>query len=101
MARREHSSEDLAQDLNVWIEDTARKLAGAMFEGAAAPGAATLTRDEQLDYYHGLLYLPDGAPNVPGRQQFMGSLGPAEQTTVTDALLRRHGDRHKEMSRYG
>lgn len=101
MARREHSYEQMAQDLNDWIEATAQKLAGGMFEGDAAPGAATLTRDEQLDYYEGLLFTPEGGPNIPGRQRFVGSLGPAEQKKVTDALLRRHGDRQKEMTRYG
>jgi hypothetical protein len=96
MTRREHSSEELAQDLNEWIEAAARRTAGALMEGDASPGAATLTRDEQLDYYHGLLYTPDGQPNIAGRRQFLGRLGPAEQKNVTDALLRRHRDRLEE-----
>lgn len=96
MARRDHSSEELAEQINEWIESSARTIAEAMHEGDASPGAATLTRDEQLDYYHGQLFRPDGSPNVEGRLRFTQALGPAERKTVTDALLRRHRDRLEE-----
>lgn len=101
MPRREHSSEDLAQDLSEWVERTAQQLASAMYEGDAAPGSAVLTKAEQLDYYHGMLYLPDGSPNIPGRQVFVTSIGPLEQKNVTEALLRRRADRRKEEASFG
>lgn len=96
MPRKDHSYEDISHDLALWIEATAQRVAGAMMEGDAAPGGAVLTKDEQLDFYHGQLYTPDGQPNVPGRQAFLARLGPAEQQKVTDALLRRHRDRLEE-----
>jgi hypothetical protein len=95
MARKEHSSELLAQQVFEWIESSAKKLAGAMYEGDAAPGAAVLTKDEQLSYYERLLYTPEGLPNPEGRMQFQSLIGPAERTLVVNALIKRKQERLK------
>lgn len=63
----EHSYDQIALDLAAYIEDSIRFLTEAMKEDGHAPFEAEVTDQERYDYFHDLLWNPDGTPNTDGR----------------------------------
>jgi hypothetical protein len=81
--------DDVANDLALWIDDTANKIALAFAPGRA-PFAADLTEDQKLDYYTRALFNPDGSPNVSGRNREVARLGVEGFGQVYKAVVAAH-----------
>ncbi|HYW88832.1 MAG TPA: hypothetical protein VFB50_13745 [Chloroflexota bacterium] len=80
--------DSVANDLAVWIDQTATRIAAAMAPQGTAPFAASLSETQKLEYYRDALFSPDGTPNLQGRQQQMQRLGPEGFTQVYKAVLK-------------
>jgi len=81
--------DDVANDLALWIDDTASKIALAFAPGRA-PFAANLTEEAKLDYYTRALFNPDGSPNVAGRNREVTRLGVEGFGAVYKAVVAAH-----------
>lgn len=81
--------DDVANDLAIWIDETANKIALALAP-RQAPFAATLTEDQKLAVYRRLLFNDDGSPNEAGRAKEQARLGPEGLAQVYKAVLRRY-----------
>jgi len=81
--------EDVANDLALWIDQTATEVALAFAPGRA-PFAANLTEQQKLEFYSRQLFFPDGSPNVQGRAQQVQRLGPEQFAQVYQAVVRAH-----------
>jgi hypothetical protein len=73
-ARGQSMLDDVANDLALWIDQTATEVALA-FSPARAPFSAQITEAQKLEFYKNQLFLPDGSPNQQGRQQEIARLG--------------------------
>jgi hypothetical protein len=73
-ARGQSMLDDVANDLALWIDQTATEVALA-FSPARAPFSAQITEEQKLSFYKNQLFLPDGSPNQQGRQQEIARLG--------------------------
>ena len=82
----------VANDLAVWIDQTATRIAAAMAPQGVAPFAAQITDEQKLEYYKAQLFNPDGSPNVQGRAEEMQRLGPEGFTLVYKAVLKAYPD---------
>jgi len=80
--------DEVADDLAVWIDDTANTLAMGMSLGGAAPFAANISEPEKLAYYRSRLFNPDGTPNMDGRNAEMQRMGPEQFTQVFKAVIK-------------
>lgn len=80
--------DDVANDLSVWIDQTADDVARAFAPGRA-PFSANLSEDQKLLYYREQLFNPDGSPNVPGRTAQIQRLGAQGFAQVYKAVLAR------------
>lgn len=78
----------VANDLAVWLDQTATKIAAAMAPQGTAPFSAQLSETQKLDYYKNQLFNPDGTPNVQGRAQQIDRLGPLGFTQVYKAVIK-------------
>ena len=87
--QRQSMLEEVASDLALWIDQTATEVALAFAPGRA-PFAANLTESQKLDFYSRQLFMPDGSPNVPGREQQVQRLGVEQFSQVYEAVLRAH-----------
>ncbi len=81
--------DDVANDLAIWIDDTANKVALALAP-RQAPFAAPLTEQQKLEVYRSLLFNPDGSPNEAGRAKELARLGPEGFGQVYKAVVRAH-----------
>lgn len=86
---QKHTLDQLADELEQYIEESAQQLAGAMIEGKVAPFAANVSRAEQLAYWESMFFLPDGSRNEAGRAAVMERYGPDQFERVAKALTRR------------
>ena len=78
--------DDVADDLSVWIDQTAEDVARAFAPGRA-PFSADLTEEQKLNYYRAQLFNPDGSPNVNGRTAQIQRLGAQGFAQVYKAVL--------------
>ena len=74
MARGQSMLDDVANDLALWIDQTATEVALA-FAPARAPFSAQITEEQKLAFYKSQLFNADGSPNQAGRQQEIARLG--------------------------
>ena len=74
MARGQSMLDDVANDLSLWIDQTANQVALA-FSPARAPFSAQITEQQKLEFYKSQLFNPDGSPNQAGRQTQIARLG--------------------------
>jgi hypothetical protein len=81
--------EEVANDLALWVDQTATEVALGFAPGRA-PFAANLTEQQKLDYYSRALFNPDGSPNQQGRQREVARLGVEQFASVYEAVLRAH-----------
>jgi hypothetical protein len=81
--------EDVANDLALWIDETASKVALA-FAPARAPFSAQVTEAQKLEYYTRRLFNADGTPNQQGRAQEVARLGAEGFSQVYQAVVRAH-----------
>jgi hypothetical protein len=87
--RRTTMLDDVANDLALWIDDTANKVALAFAPGRA-PFSADLTEQQKLEYYTRALFNPDGSPNQQGRQREVERLGVERFAQVYKAVIQAH-----------
>jgi len=76
----------VADDLSVWIDNTADEIARAFAPGRA-PFAAPITEAQKLEYYKDRLFNPDGTPNADGRQAEIQRLGTHGFAQVYKAVI--------------
>jgi hypothetical protein len=88
-AQRNTMLDDVANDLALWIDDSANKIALAFAPGRA-PFAADLTEEQKLDYYTRALFNPDGSPNQQGRNREVTRLGVEGFGAVYKAVIAAH-----------
>lgn len=88
--------DDVANDLALWIDETASKVALALAP-RTAPFAITLTEAQKLDVYTRQLFNPDGSPNQAGRQAQLARLGPEGFAQVYKAVVRAHPELRPNM----
>lgn len=81
--------DDVANDMALWIDDTANKIALA-FAPARAPFSAPVTEEQKLQYYRDKLFNPDGTPNAQGRAQEIQRLGAEGFGAVYKAVVSRY-----------
>ena len=81
--------DDIANDLALWIDDTATKVALAFAPGRA-PFSAQVTEEQKLEFYTAQLFNPDGSPNQQGRSKEIARLGPEGFANVYQAVVRAH-----------
>lgn len=79
--------DEVANDLALWIDQTANDIALA-FAPTRAPFAAQTTEQQKLDYYRSRLFNPDGSPNVEGRNAELQRLGVEGFGLVYKAIIR-------------
>lgn len=89
--------DDVANDLALWIDETATKVALAMAP-RVSPFAVQLTEAQKLDIYTRALFNPDGSPNTAGRQQQLERLGPEGFANVYKAVVRAHTELKPRMA---
>lgn len=73
--------EGIGDSLAEWVETMSADVADAMMEGDQAPFGAGVSQQQQLEYYSGALFLPDGRINPAGwiaEQGRVGTQGVAE-----------------------
>lgn len=78
--------DDIANDLALWVDQTADAVASA-FAPSRAPFSANITEQQKLDFYRARLFNPDGSPNVPGRSEELARLGPEGFGRVYKAVV--------------
>lgn len=81
--------DDVANDLALWIDDTATEVALALAP-RQAPFAVSLSEEQKLDIYTRLLFNPDGSPNTAGRAKELARLGPEGFAQVYKAVVKAH-----------
>lgn len=79
--------DEVANDLALWIDETATNIALA-FAPTRAPFAAQTTEQQKLEYYRARLFNPDGSPNVEGRNAELQRLGVEGFGLVYKAIIR-------------
>ena len=87
--QRQTMLDDVANDLALWIDDTATKVALAFAPGRA-PFSASLTEQQKMDYYTRALFNPDGTPNQQGRQREVARLGVEQFAQVYKMVTQAH-----------
>ena len=80
--------DQISNDLALWIDQTATRIAAAMAPQGTAPFAAQLSETDKLEYYRAQLFNPDGSPNVQGRAPLIARLGPEGFTLVYKAVMK-------------
>lgn len=91
---RPGSLEGIADEIAEWIEGMSAAIAGSMLDDRGRPPfGAPVTGLERLKYYDRQFFLPDGRPNLEGRQREAQRLGEAayQQTLARVALARQRG----------
>src|SRR4029450_9509423 len=83
---REHMYDEIANDLSLWLDQTANEVALAFAPGRA-PFSAKITEQQKLEYYKERLFNPDGSPNQPGRQAEIERLGAEDFGRVYKAVV--------------
>ena len=78
--------DDLANDLSLWIDQTASEVALA-FAPARSPFSAKITEQQKLEFYKTRLFNPDGSPNIPGRNEEIQRLGAEGFANVYKAVV--------------
>lgn len=81
--------DDVANDLAVWIDETASKVALALAP-RTSPFAVSLTEDQKLEIYTRQIFNPDGSPNEAGRQAQIARLGAEGFAQVFKMVIRAH-----------
>jgi hypothetical protein len=84
--------DSVANDLALWIDQTATRIAAAMAPQGVSPFAAQISDEQKLQYYKTQLFNDDGTPNVQGRAAEMQRLGPEGFTQVYKAVLKAYPD---------
>jgi hypothetical protein len=84
---RETLLDDIAEDIALWIDQTAEEVAAAFAPGRA-PFAAQLTEQQKLDYYRERIFNPDGSPNSQGRNEEIARLGAEGFAHVYQAVVK-------------
>jgi hypothetical protein len=79
--------DEVANDLALWIDDTATAVAVAFTPQGVAPFSAQLTEKEKVEYYARQLFNPDGSPNADGRSAQLRRLGPEGFAQVYKAVV--------------
>lgn len=87
--RRQTMLDEVSNDLALWIDDTASKIALAFAPGRA-PFSAQLTEAQKLEFYTRQLFNPDGSPNQQGRSQQIARLGAEGFGHVYQAVIAAH-----------
>lgn len=80
--------DDIANDLSLWVDQTAEQVALA-FAPARAPFSANITEDQKLEFYRQRLFNPDGSPNPQGRNEEIQRLGAEGFGKVYKAVVSR------------
>jgi hypothetical protein len=83
---RETMLDEIAQDIALWIDQTAEEVAAAFAPGRA-PFAAQLTEQQKLEFYRARIFNPDGSPNAEGRNQEIARLGAEGFAQVYQAVI--------------
>src|SRR4030095_2972854 len=83
---REHMYDEIANDLSLWLDQTANEVALAFAPGRA-PFSAKITEQQKLEYYRSRLFNPDGSPNQQGRQAEIERLGAEDFGRVYKAVV--------------
>lgn len=86
---RETWLDEVANDLALWIDETAEAVANAFAPGRA-PFAAQLTEDQKLEFYRARIFNPDGSANTAGRNQEIARLGAEGFARVYEAVVKAH-----------
>ena len=84
--------DSLAEELGEWIDQISTQIAQSVVGGYTAPGAASLSERQKLDYYTRQFFNPDGSPNDQGRAQEMLRLGPEHFAEVWTEVVHAHPD---------
>jgi hypothetical protein len=88
--------DDVANDLALWIDETASKVALALAP-RTAPFAVQLSEEQKLEIYTRQLFNPDGSPNDAGRQAQLARLGPEGFAQVYKLVVRAHPELRPRM----
>jgi hypothetical protein len=91
---RQGSLESIADELAEWVEGMSASIAGSLLDDQGRPPfGAPVTGAERLRYYDRQFFLPDGRPNLEGRQREAQRLGEAayQQTLARVGLARQRG----------
>src|SRR5262245_45120989 len=92
MAARTTLLDEVANDMAVWIDQTATAIAVAFTPQGISPFSAQLSEKEKLEYYRTQLFNPDGTPNTTGRNAQIRRLGPEGFASVYKAVTSAHPD---------
>jgi hypothetical protein len=88
MSPQQTMMDEVANDLALWIDETATNIALA-FAPTRAPFAAKTTEQQKLEYYRSRLFNPDGSPNEQGRSEELRRLGVEGFGLVYKSIIRR------------
>ena len=91
---RPGSLESIGDEIAEWIEGMSAAIAGSMLDDQGhAPFAARITGIERLRFFDRQFFLPDGRPNLEGRQREAQRLGETEykKTLARVGLARQRG----------
>lgn len=84
---RTNMLDEVANDLALWIDETANQIAVA-FAATHAPFSATVTEAQKLAFYKAKLFNPDGSPNAAGREEEYQRLGSDGFAQVYKAVIK-------------
>lgn len=89
----------VAEDLAVWLEKTPEKLVERWIGGGPRPFEKKVSENEKRAYFRKLAFLPDGQPNVGGRQRLIDTYGVKGYTQIMRTLLKEQNDGQLEATR--
>ena len=80
----------LARSLAEWVLSESKQIADSIKGGLNAPGAASLSEQQKLEYFTHQFFNPDGSPNMDGRAKEMTRLGAVSFAEAYQEVLRAH-----------
>lgn len=86
---RQTAADLVAAEIVDWLDRVSEQVAGALLDSPLAPRVVQPTREQTLDYFAPLFFLPDGSPNPAGRQQVLEQHGADAYEDVALGLVTR------------
>jgi hypothetical protein len=99
MARTGDLYSDVAASLSEWLDKTPEKLVERWTGGGPKPFERKVSENEKRAYFRQLAFLPDGQPNVGGRQRLLDTYGVKNYTQIMRTLLKEQRDGQLEATR--
>lgn len=90
---------NVAEQLSEWLDKTPEKIVNRWVGGGPRPFESKVSESEKRAYFRRQAFLPDGQPNVGGRQKLLDTYGVKGYAQIMRTLLKEQKDGHLEATR--